>query len=126
MALKTNCFTINSYNQAFEIISICKEKNAVPILFIKYFLISGPFTTPKEWFKVFPKEQFHFVPTDNMSDDVAIQKTVTKVFKFLGLPDYEITEFGRNVREQFSNGLGRRFLFLLNFLVADSRFLDKP
>ena len=49
----------------------------------------------KEWFKVFPKEQFHFVPTDNMSDDVAIQKTVTKVFKFLGLPDYEITEFGR-------------------------------
>ena len=41
MALKTNCFTINSYNQASEIISICREKNAVPILFIKYFLISG-------------------------------------------------------------------------------------
>ena len=41
MALKTNCFSINSYNQASEIVSICKKKNTVPILFIKYFLISG-------------------------------------------------------------------------------------
>ena len=41
MVLKTNCFSINSYNQASEIISICREKNTVPILFIKYFLISG-------------------------------------------------------------------------------------
>ena len=41
MALKTNCFSINSFNQASEIISICREKNIVPILFIKYFLING-------------------------------------------------------------------------------------
>jgi len=41
VALKTNCFSINSYNQASEIVSICKKKNTVPILFIKYFLING-------------------------------------------------------------------------------------
>ena len=41
MALKTNCFSINSYNQASDTISICREKNTVPILFIKYFLING-------------------------------------------------------------------------------------
>ena len=41
MPLKNNCFNINSYNQASEIISICREKNAVPVLFIKYFLING-------------------------------------------------------------------------------------
>ena len=41
MALQTNCFSINSYNQAYEIISICRKKNLVPILFIKYFLING-------------------------------------------------------------------------------------
>jgi len=39
--LKKNCFNINSYNQASEIISICKKNNKVPILFIKYFLING-------------------------------------------------------------------------------------
>jgi len=39
--LKKNCFNINSYNQASEIISICKKNNKVPILFIKYFLIDG-------------------------------------------------------------------------------------
>ena len=41
MPLKNNCFNINSYNQASEIISICKKNNKVPILFIKYFLING-------------------------------------------------------------------------------------
>ena len=41
MALTTNCFSINSFNQASETISICGEKNIVPILFIKYFLING-------------------------------------------------------------------------------------
>ena len=41
MPLKKNCFNINSYNQASEIISICKKNNKVPILFIKYFLING-------------------------------------------------------------------------------------
>ena len=41
MILKTNCFTINSYYQAIEIITICKENNIVPILFIKYYLING-------------------------------------------------------------------------------------
>ena len=41
MALKTNCFSINSLSQASEIISICREKNIAPILFIKYFLING-------------------------------------------------------------------------------------
>lgn len=49
----------------------------------------------KEWFKVFPKEQFHFVPTDEMSNEINIQKTVSKVYKFLGLPDYEINDFSR-------------------------------
>ena len=41
MTLKNNCFTINSYNQASEIISICKANNIIPILYIKYFLING-------------------------------------------------------------------------------------
>ena len=41
MALTTHCFSINSFNQASETISICVEKNIVPILFIKYFLING-------------------------------------------------------------------------------------
>ena len=41
MRLKKYCFTINSYLQAVEIISISKKKNVVPILFIKYYLING-------------------------------------------------------------------------------------
>ena len=41
MAFTTNCFSINSFNQASDIVSICREKNTVPILFIKYFLING-------------------------------------------------------------------------------------
>ena len=41
MALTINCFSINSFNQTSEIVSICKDKNIVPILFIKYFLING-------------------------------------------------------------------------------------
>ena len=41
MSRKTNCFSINSYKQASEIILICKKNNTVPILFIKYFLING-------------------------------------------------------------------------------------
>ena len=41
MRSKNNCFTINSYDQASEIISVCKDNNVVPILFIKYFLING-------------------------------------------------------------------------------------
>lgn len=60
-----------------------------------YFTMGKYVTHLKEWFKVFPKEQFHFVPTDNMSDKIEIQKTVSKVFKFLGLADFEIKEFTR-------------------------------
>ena len=32
---------MNSYNQAFQVISICNEIKIIPILFIKYFLING-------------------------------------------------------------------------------------
>ena len=41
MRLKEYCFTINSYFQAVEIISISKKNKVVPILFIKYYLING-------------------------------------------------------------------------------------
>ena len=41
MGLKKYCFTANSYNQAVEIISISKKNKIVPILLIKYYLISG-------------------------------------------------------------------------------------
>ena len=30
-----------------------------------------------------------------MSNEINIQKTVSKVYKFLGLPDYEINDFSR-------------------------------
>jgi len=49
----------------------------------------------KEWFKIFPKEQFHFVSTDNMSSELEIQKTVSDVFKFLEVSDYKISDFSR-------------------------------
>ena len=41
MNLKKNCFTINSYHQAVEIILISKKNKIIPILLIKYYLISG-------------------------------------------------------------------------------------
>ena len=41
MKLQPNCFTINSYYQAVEIIQICKKNKIVPVLFIKYYLING-------------------------------------------------------------------------------------
>ena len=41
MVLKTSCFSINSYNQASEIILICKKNNIIPILFIKYIFMNG-------------------------------------------------------------------------------------
>ena len=41
MSLRTICFTINSYHQAVEIITICKNYKIVPVLLIKYHLING-------------------------------------------------------------------------------------
>ena len=41
MRPKSNCLTINSYYQAVEIIKFCKKNKIVPVLFIKYYLISG-------------------------------------------------------------------------------------
>ena len=41
MKLKKNCFTINSYHQAVEIILISKKNKVIPILLIKYYLING-------------------------------------------------------------------------------------
>ena len=35
------CFKINSIHQAFEVISICKKNNIIPILYIKFYLING-------------------------------------------------------------------------------------
>ena len=60
------------------------------------YLTMGKYVTHlKQWFKVFPKEQFHFVSTDNMSNEVDIQKTANQVFKALNLPDYNIKDFSR-------------------------------
>jgi len=39
--LKKYSFKFDSYNQALEIIQICKEKKIIPILFIKYNFING-------------------------------------------------------------------------------------
>ncbi len=41
MKLAKYCFTVNSYHQAVEIISISKKNKVVPVLLIKYFLING-------------------------------------------------------------------------------------
>ena len=41
MKLRKSCFTVNSYNQAVEIITISKKNKIIPILFIKYYLING-------------------------------------------------------------------------------------
>ena len=41
MILKNYCIAFNSYNQAQEILNICKEKKIIPILFVKYYLING-------------------------------------------------------------------------------------
>jgi len=35
------CFSFNTYNQALEIIKICKNNNITPILFVKSNLIEG-------------------------------------------------------------------------------------
>jgi len=39
--LKIYCFTVNSYHQAVDIVSISKNSKVVPILLIKYYLIDG-------------------------------------------------------------------------------------
>ena len=41
MKLKKNCFTINSYHQAVEVILISKKNKVIPILLINYYLING-------------------------------------------------------------------------------------
>lgn len=42
MILKKNyCYSFNSYNQAIEIINICKKNKITPNLFCKYYLING-------------------------------------------------------------------------------------
>ena len=41
MLLKKYCFNISSYNQALEILKICKGKKIKPIFFIKFNLING-------------------------------------------------------------------------------------
>ena len=40
MSSKKICFSINSYEQAIELIEITKKK-IIPIIYIKYFIISG-------------------------------------------------------------------------------------
>ena len=41
MIRKNYCLTFNSYNQAQEILNICKEKKIIPVLFVKHYLING-------------------------------------------------------------------------------------
>jgi len=41
VSLKNYCFTINSYHQAAEVITIFKKNKIVPVLYIKYYLING-------------------------------------------------------------------------------------
>ena len=41
MAINNHCFSINSYDQAIEVLKICKKNKICPILHIKYFLING-------------------------------------------------------------------------------------
>ena len=41
MLFKQYCFKINSYNQALQILIICRKKKIKPIFFIKFNLISG-------------------------------------------------------------------------------------
>ena len=41
MLLKKYCFNISSYNQALEILKICKGKKIKPVFFIKFNLING-------------------------------------------------------------------------------------
>ena len=41
MQYKNYCFAFNSYFQAFEILTILKKENLVPILFIRYYLVNG-------------------------------------------------------------------------------------
>ena len=41
MSRQKFCFSFNTYNQALEIIKICKNNNIIPILFVKSNLIEG-------------------------------------------------------------------------------------
>ena len=41
MSRQKFCFSFNTYNQALEIIKICKNNNITPILFVKSNLIEG-------------------------------------------------------------------------------------
>lgn len=41
MITKNYCFTVNSFLQAIYIITICKKKRIIPILFVKYYIING-------------------------------------------------------------------------------------
>ena len=41
MSRQKFCFSFNTYNQALEIIKVCKNNNIIPILFVKSNLIEG-------------------------------------------------------------------------------------
>ncbi len=50
MLKKEKVFTINSFLQATSIISVCQNKNIVPIIYIKYLIIDR---LGYDWFKEF-------------------------------------------------------------------------
>ena len=79
----------------------------------------------KEWFKVFPKEQFHFVSTDEMSNEFGIQKTVSKVFSFLGLPDHKIKDFSRKNVESYEKINAKERNALRDFYEPYNKELEK-
>ena len=41
MKIRKQSFAINSYHQAMQTISICYNKNILPIIYIKYFIVNG-------------------------------------------------------------------------------------
>jgi len=45
----------------------------------------------RRWFKLFPKEQFIFIKSENLYSDSENQ--LNRVFRFLGLPDYSLKEY---------------------------------
>jgi tetratricopeptide (TPR) repeat protein len=56
-----------------------------------YLVISMYFYFLEKWMSVFPKEQFLILNSENFFSNPST--TLTKVFKFLGLPDYQLSEY---------------------------------
>ena len=71
MSFKKYSFAINSYHQAVKTINACHNRNILPIIYIKYFIVDG---FGSDWLKEFNNLLIREFPTKNFKIYVDCKK----------------------------------------------------